>query len=229
MRVLVTRPAEQAQRTAAKLRALRHEPVIAPLLDIRYRENVAVPLEDVQALIFTSSNGVRAFARNSGSRDIAVFAVGQQTAEIARELRFTNIRHSDGDAAALASAVTRWADPRAGTLLHAAGADRAGDIAGALADAGLSVKKVILYQTVAADALPDAAHEVLERRLLDAVLVYSPRSGSVFAHLAAGYDMGRTFAVSISAPAAEPLKLLGFRELRVAARPTEEEMFKSLF
>ena len=34
MRLLVTRPADQAERTARKLRALGHAPVVAPVLDI---------------------------------------------------------------------------------------------------------------------------------------------------------------------------------------------------
>ena len=36
MRVLVTRPDDDAEETAAKLIALGHEPIVAPLLEIKF-------------------------------------------------------------------------------------------------------------------------------------------------------------------------------------------------
>ena len=71
MRVLVTRPEDDARETAVRLKALGHEPILAPLISIRFIDGPDIDLAGVQALIATSSNGVRALARRTSRRDIA--------------------------------------------------------------------------------------------------------------------------------------------------------------
>ena len=68
MRVAITRALPDAERTAARLSALGVTPVLAPLLSIvpcGYDTNT----EGAQALIFTSSNGVRAFPDVRGAHE----------------------------------------------------------------------------------------------------------------------------------------------------------------
>src|ERR1700722_5354367 len=84
MRVLVTRPAEDASRTAETLAKLGHAALIAPLLEIRFLDGPGISLAGVQAILATSGNGIRALARRSPRRDIPVFAVGTRTANVAR-------------------------------------------------------------------------------------------------------------------------------------------------
>src|SRR5579871_494671 len=114
MRVLVTRPEDDAHETAARLKALGHEPIIAPLISIRFSDGPDIDLARVQAFVATSSNGVRALARRTASRDIALFAVGQQTAKTARREGFRLVHSADGDAIALANLVARSVDVGAG-------------------------------------------------------------------------------------------------------------------
>ena len=57
MRVLVTRPREQGERTAERLLALGHEPFCAPLLTIRPTLQPA-PSGGFDALIVTSANAI---------------------------------------------------------------------------------------------------------------------------------------------------------------------------
>src|ERR1700735_5942203 len=97
MRVLVTRPSGDAQDTAAKLSAYGHEPLLAPLLEIRFRQGPRISLAGVQAMLATSSNGVRALAERVKTHDIAVFAVGPQTTAAARAAGFTAVKNAGGD------------------------------------------------------------------------------------------------------------------------------------
>ena len=98
MRVLVTRPIDDAQETAAQLASRGHEAIIAPLLEIRYAEGPDIALDGVQGVLATSSNGVRALARRTSRRNVSIFAVGTHTAAIARELGFQRVRDAGGDA-----------------------------------------------------------------------------------------------------------------------------------
>ncbi|MDP6883999.1 MAG: uroporphyrinogen-III synthase [Rhodospirillales bacterium] len=84
MRLLVTRPRDDAEALAGPLAALGIEILIEPLLGIRYRDGPPPDLAGVQAILATSANGVRALVRRCDDRDVAVFAVGDATARAAR-------------------------------------------------------------------------------------------------------------------------------------------------
>src|SRR6476646_3027086 len=88
-RALVTRPRAEAMALAEALAMRGIATVIEPLLDIHYRDEPAPDLAGVQAVLCTSANGVRAWARLSGERDIALFAVGEATAARARAAGFS--------------------------------------------------------------------------------------------------------------------------------------------
>ena len=76
MRVWVTRTRPGADATAARLRERGHEPVVAPVLEVRALPS-SVHLADIGALAFTSANAVDAFAALSvEGRTLPVFAVG---------------------------------------------------------------------------------------------------------------------------------------------------------
>ena len=74
MRVLVTRPEEDAAALVAALKARGHEALVEPMLTVAPAPGVTPPLDldGVQALLFTSANGARAFARLSERRDLPV-------------------------------------------------------------------------------------------------------------------------------------------------------------
>ena len=62
MRLLVTRPLDDAQALADRLEAGGHEALVEPLLTIAPDLAAPLPLDGARALLFTSANGVRAFA-----------------------------------------------------------------------------------------------------------------------------------------------------------------------
>src|ERR1700674_2648248 len=98
---LVTRPEEDAKPLAEALAGRGIATVIEPLLAIRplpeAAEGLTKGLAGVQALLFTSANGARAFAALSPRRDIGVLAVGDATATVARSLGFAAVESASGD------------------------------------------------------------------------------------------------------------------------------------
>jgi uroporphyrinogen-III synthase len=185
MRLLVTRPEPDAERTAAQLRALGHDVVVQPLLTM---ETLPPPdaVEDPGAVILTSRNGARALAswpRAARWHSRPVFAVGSATAEAASEAGFTDIRPADGDGAALARLIIGTFDRGDGKLLYAAAEIRSPTMEEALDEAGFEVKSVTAYRMVAARALdPPVARSVASGQI-DGVLLYSRRSAAVFLEL----------------------------------------------
>ena len=85
MKVVVTRPRDQAGPLVARLEALGHEVVECPLIQIEPFEE-AVDVEGYEWVIVTSPNGARELARRARGALPKVAAVGPGTAETLREL-----------------------------------------------------------------------------------------------------------------------------------------------
>lgn len=232
MRVLLTRPREDAGKFSDHLRRRGHEALCVPLLSVQFRDGVSLALDGVQGVLVTSANGVRALARLSERRDLPVFAVGPQTAREALGAGFVRVESANGDAVALEEALPRWVRASEGTLLHASGAEGAGRLESLLTAKGYDVRTVVLYDVVAATALPDTASRALKEGSLDAALFFSPRSARVFkdctvkAGLAAACT--RLLVGCISQTASDALSPLSFAEIKVAAAPNQAGMLACL-
>jgi uroporphyrinogen-III synthase len=232
MRVLVTRPLEEARETEARLAARGHEAIVAPLLQVQFHDGPMLDLTGVQAILTTSANGVRALARRTERRDLALFAVGAQTARTARHAGFSNVKSADGDAAALARAVTFWASAEGGVLLHASGVEGEGRLAKALTAAGFAVRTEFLYDVAAISELPAAIVDELAADRIDAVMLFSPRSARVFAKCVTDAGLtahaARLLAICISEAAASALVPLNIADVRVASRPNQSSLLDCL-
>src|SRR5689334_10900844 len=128
MRLMVTRPRDDAEAFAEILRSRGHETVVAPLMQVHPIPGPSLSCDGVQGVLTTSANGVRSLAARTSRRDLTVYAVGPQTAEAARVAGFATVINSAGDSAQLVEMVAAKADPKGGTLMHAAGAETAGRV-----------------------------------------------------------------------------------------------------
>ena len=185
------------------------EPVIAPLFEI-----VPVAWEvpdpaDFDAVVMTSANAARHGGPGLAAlAHLPVFAVGEATAEAAREAGFADVSSGSGNALDLSGHV---GSGRVGSrrVLHLAGADHlALDLA--------SVTTISVYSArPLATVLPKG----------DVVLVHSARAGTRFAELAA--ERAALSIVAISAAAASACGG-GWAQVVAADRPREHAMLASL-
>ena len=224
---LITRPIADAEPLAAELARRGYGGVVAPVLEIVYPLSVSVDLAGVQALLFTSANGVRGFARAVAERGWPALAVGDATAAAARAAGFAAVHSAAGDAADLARLARRILDPAAGAVLHAAGDRLAADLRGLLEATGFAVRQATVYQTRRVPELPMAARRSLAAGNLAGVLFFSPRTAEVFARLtrAAGLTdrLAGLTALCLSPAVARRLEEASgpgaWQAIRVAARP----------
>lgn len=232
MRLLLTRPREDAEPLAAELRRAGHEVLIEPMLEIRPLPDARLDLGGVQAALLTSANGARALAAATARRDLPVCAVGDATARAARSAGFADVASADGDVGALAALVRARLDPAAGRLLHVAGSAVAGDLSGALADAGFAVDRAVLYEARKAAALSPACRAALKDGRLDAALFFSPRSAAAFVRLADTAGLAgacrRLSALCLSRAVADAAGVVPWRGISVAIRPTQADLLDLL-
>jgi uroporphyrinogen-III synthase len=232
MRLLITRPKDDAQTLAAALAARRIDSVIEPVIEVADVDGPPPDLSGVQALLVTSANGARAFARRHGGRALPVLAVGDASAAAARGLGFQSVKSATGDVAQLAALVRAELDPANGALLHVAGSDVAGDLQGELGKAGFRYRRAVLYRARTADRLSDDATRALKAGELDGVVLFSPRTAAAFVGLAAAAGLAEhcrgLVAWCLSRAVADAAEGPPWRDVMVAARPDQESLIDAI-
>jgi uroporphyrinogen-III synthase len=223
MRVVVTRPQHDSERTAALLRGRGHEVLVAPLMRI---EPIAADLAGKWgAIIVTSANALHAIAENSAREaltSLPLFAVGHRSAEAASQAGFADVSSAGGDVHDLVrTLIARRAGANA-PLLYLAGEDRAADLPGELSAHGIAAELRVVYRAVIAP-FPQALIEALKAGTVDAVMHFSRRgAGNYLAGAMQAGVAGPAMAVRhlcLSAQVAE--SLAGASRIAVAARPEE--------
>jgi len=222
MRILITRPIEDAKPLADALQERGIEVLIEPLLEIRHLDDAELDLDGVQALLFTSANGVRAFAALSPRRDLQALTVGDGSADAARQAGFPDVESAKGDVEALAALVVDRLKAEGGILFHAAGTVTAGDLKARLEGLGYRVRRAQLYEARIATALSTETRANLTLGGIDAVLLFSPRTAGTFAELwreAGAPSLARVQALCLSAAVAREVGNLGWAGVEIADRP----------
>lgn len=227
MRLLVTRPEPDAERTAAALRRHGHSVVTAPLVRIELIADAVIDDRPWAAILVTSANAAAAIAmheRKGALRDVPVFAVGNRSAAAMRAAAFADVVSAGGAAADLTRLVVERMKPNA-TVLYLAGEQRAGDLAGDLGAQGFAVHTVIVYRAVAAATLPQEVTDALAADHLDGVLHFSRRGAEAYLNGArAANALPRALAPAqfcLSEQIAAALRRAGAATIRVAPRPNE--------
>ncbi|CAN5430807.1 hypothetical protein BH10PSE14_BH10PSE14_25780 [soil metagenome] len=233
MQLLVTRPEPDATATAGRLRALGHAAIVEPMLTIAFSDP-PVDLPEPALIVFTSRNGVRAFARWPQAakwRGKMVIAAGKATAMAAREAGFGDVDAAGGDVAALAEYLRARVPLDAGPILYPAARDRADALSGGLAALGYDIRTVEAYRAEPTTRFSTSTRGLVVAGMVGGVLVYSRRTAMEFRNVVAAEGLetaARSFhAFAISAQAADPLS--GFvARVHVAVEPTEDGLLDLL-
>jgi len=230
VRLLVTRPEPDAERTAAALRQRGHMVIVAPLLHIEALAGADLGAGPWEAILVTSANAapvIAAHKRFAELRALPVFTVGERSAGALRAVGFVDVASAGGDVGDLAKRVAQKLKPPA-RLLYLAATDRAGDLAGLLRGLGFVVDTVIIYRARAAATLPAVAVAALTDGV-DGVLHFSRRTTE--AYIGAARQAGMLVAAltpahyCLSARVAEPVLQAGAAKVSIAREPTEAALF----
>jgi uroporphyrinogen-III synthase len=226
--LLLTRPVAQSMRCAQSARAQLPlgQVIVAPVIDIVHR-GIAIDASSYAGLIFTSVNGVDAFAASSAIRARPVWCVGTRTAAAAQTAGFvqiTSAAEGGGDAEALI-ALLRDTSP-ATPLLHLRGGHARGDLAPRLSAAGLPCDAAIIYDQVACP-LTEEALAALNGAAPVLIPLFSPRSATLCAE-AASKARAPLYPVAISGAAARAWQALRPEAPIVAQRPDSAAMLDAL-
>ena len=177
--VLTTRPVEDAERDCSYLRQRGIDAISSPMLEIRDHPFEFPPLEDIEAMVLTSRHAA-ARLRSIGVQDLPCFCVGKTTADAAREAGIEQTISGPGDGKGLAQLITRHPYK---SLLWPSAVDTGFDIKAALAQEGISVHRVSVYEAAHVDRFTPESFEMLKSGRIRAVLAHSGRAGERFTEL----------------------------------------------
>jgi uroporphyrinogen-III synthase len=225
MRVLLTRAEADAEKSARRLVALGHQPVVRPLARI-VATGQALPPGPFDAVAVTSPHALHGIdvCPISG---LPAYAVGSQTALAARNAGFRTVREGLGTAVALAAQII--ADLAVGArVLFLTGNIRKTTLETRLIAAGLAVTIIEVYRVepeprgLQGDDLTG----------IEAVLHYSRASAERFAAAVkegrAVENARKAFHLCLSDDVAKGLVSLFPLPILVAARPEEGSLFALL-
>ena len=219
-RIWVTRTEPQAQATAARLRKLGFQVIVAPVLEARQIPDAAIDLTGADAIAFTSGHGVQAFAHLCENRDLPVFAVGDTTAELASQAGFTQVTVSRGGASGLALTIGA-ARPKPALVFNPTALEPSADLAALLAEQGVGARIVAVYRT--APITPDRVPSDV-----DVVLIHSAKAARIVAQMIPPDQAAVISVLAISEAAAAPLRALPFAHIAAAPFPDEAHLLALL-
>lgn len=174
--VLLTRPAPDSAAFAAALAERITVPVVvSPLMRI-VTDGTLPSMDDVDGVIFTSRNGVRAYRELNGPVR-PCYCVGPGTAEEARAAGM-EAWSAEGDAVALEALIRR--DRPEGHWLHLHGRHVRVDLAARLNEAGISAEGRVIYAQEA-QPLSAEAQALLQGEAPVVAPLFSPRSAKLLA------------------------------------------------
>jgi uroporphyrinogen-III synthase len=220
---LVTRPREDSVAISEALTARGLDIWVEPMIEIAPKPGITLSFDNAQGIVATSANGVRALAAATPKRDISVWAVGEATAAMARNLGFAKVESAGGDVDSLAALIACRADPEDGKFIHVAGSHVAGDLAGRLSQSGFTLDRAVLYEARTAKELSPGLTALLDQGGLDLATFFSPRTAATFVTLVR--TCGRESrcagiaAYGLSGAVIGELSGLAWRSLSAAASP----------
>ena len=204
-RILILRPQPGADATVAKARDLGLDAIAVPLFDVEPVAWDAPEAGSFDGLLLTSANAVRmAGERLQALRGLKAYAVGESTAQAAREAGFDIAATGDAGVDRLLGSI----EPDL-KLLHLCGEDRREPV-----DAKQQITAISVYR--AKPLSPDLS------AVKDSVaLIHSPRAGRRFAELVSARDGISITAISDAAANAAGD---GWRRVATAEQPSDDAL-----
>ena len=229
--VIITRPEPGLGETASVVAELGWEPVLAPALSVRPCQVGVLPRR-VAALLLTSGQAV-AMAAACVPLSVPVFAVGDRTAQKAREAGFTTVHSAHGNAQALEQLLCQQCAPALGSLLLFSGVGQGMELAASLRAQGFRVVRRVAYRADPVEALPALVDHALLAGQIAAILFFSARSAQSWLKRAPSVGMGARVrgvrAVVISDAVLKTLRQAGWQgDVSVAATPDAQAMLEAL-
>ena len=220
--VIVTRPEPGLSETMAAVADAGWLPLASPALVVQ-RHTLRMPQKLPAAILLTSGQAVSAAvaaAQQVKSLDIPVYAVGDRTAQRARDAGFTHVKSADGDARALVALLQTHQQPECGSLLLCSGAGQGVELAAWCRQAGFKVVRRVVYAAKPIQHINPQTCTAIQAAKVAVVLFFSAESAAGWLAALPKAEQNalaaQARAVVISGRVAGVLRAAGWQNVRIA-------------
>lgn len=222
MKILITRPIDEAKALAEELADLGYQPVISPLLEIELFHNLDFQIFDkYDGIIISSRNAIKAIAR--ANKSLKLFIVGEQTTEAAKKLGFANSIYMGANIEKLKEAMQHR-----NNLLYLSGVDISDD----LSSLENKFDRLEVYQAKRVESAPGNFLDFIKLHNLRLCLFFSKRTAQIFLDFVKEYKLesycGNIIVLSLSANINDCLKDLNLHSYYISEEPTLRSMIDSI-
>ncbi len=225
--VLLTRLLEDSLAVARELQAMAVEATIIPLQGVNFFP-IITHLDDIQALVFTSKNGVRAFCHSYPQRDMIVYCVGDGTAELSLKSGFKRVHSAKGNLHNLVDLLKDKCNPSGRMLLYVSGKDISQNLGDLLPD--YPIQRIIGYEIKDQFELTESDIQALSNPSITHVCLFSNKSGERFVKLIKKYKCEETckgrICVTFSEEVASQVGHLPWEAIKTLDHPSLDAMFE---
>lgn len=204
--------------------------MVEPLLTIERIDQPEPIPDDVQLIVLTSAHAIPALTDQA--KTYPIYAVGEATAIAARAAGCQQIHLSEGNVQNLSQLIVENCRSRDGSILHLSGEVIREGLAETLNEYDFHYRRQVTYRAVAATRFSDEAIDAWKRRMIAAVLLFSPRTAEVLVRLLRRHGLeshvDSTAAICLSEATATPCRGLVWKTICPAARPNRQALFRAL-
>ena len=227
--ILVTRELNDEQLSMAEELGLHV--VMQEAIEIDYREDwfsfqTILKTVDKPILAFTSQNGVKSFRRFLDSGEempdySAVYAVGEKTAELLKEMDIEPVTPDQQDAVGLAEKIVDDISEKKKkpTVLHLCGDKRRDEFRQHLEDSDINVRDVVVYNT-------HLNSMELPPQQMDGILFFSPSAVQAFRKSGGFLNQKNPELFAIGTTTGEELSIEAGRHVNISPEPDTEVFLK---
>lgn len=222
MKILITRPIDEAICLSQKLGTLGYDSVICPLLEVKIFNDINFAILDkYDAIIVSSSNAIKAIAK--ANKKLKLFIVGKKTTEFAKTMGFKNSIYSGANINELKDTIQDYSN-----LLYLSGVDISDD----LSSLEKNIDRLNVYEAKMVESVPDNFLAFIKRDHLKLSLFFSKRTALAFLNLIHENKLepycGNIISLSLSKKISDTLKDLKLRSYYTAKEPTLQSLISSI-
>lgn len=226
---LITRPYEDAISFKEALGRIGISSIIHPMFSIKILDKEINLDSKTEVIVFTSSNGVRAFSRLSRERNIPIFTVGDATARECKSHGFKNVFSAQGNIDNLASIISDTL-PKNSLILHISGNDIAGDLEKILKKSGYRYNRLILYRAEEIENLNPELITLIKDNKINIATFFSPRTAKIFCKLILKNNLEKHLKYITSFCLSEAVYMafndIKWKAIYIARNPTQESIIE---
>ncbi|MCT4635732.1 MAG: uroporphyrinogen-III synthase [Rickettsiales bacterium] len=222
MKILITRPIDEAIILAKELTNFGHHPVINPLLEIELFQNINFKnFDKYEAIIITSKNAIKAIV--NADKKLKLFVIGEHSTEFARSLGFINSIYAGANIEELKNFIQPYSN-----LLYLSGVDISDD----LSSLNKKITRLEVYKAKIIESASNEFIKFIQSDNLKLCLFFSKRTAQIFLNHIKKYKLesycDRIISLSLSDNINNSLKGLNLHSYYVSKDPSLKSIMNSI-